>query len=122
MKRKIIITCSILLIVMLLGGCTETKNNVSKEQQDALNNCIEYIKNSSFDSKDRIDISVVSVKVLTEDMEDSVWVVVDRIEDYFEVEQPEHWVFTIGDTSGHDFAIMVCNSETSDVIGYIPIS
>jgi hypothetical protein len=30
-------------------------------------------------------------------------------------------IITIGDTSNHDFAIIVCDSNTYEVIGYIPI-
>jgi hypothetical protein len=29
---------------------------------------------------------------------------------------------SIGDTQGHDFAIIVCNSQSDIVIGYIPIA
>ena len=31
------------------------------------------------------------------------------------------WAVTLGDTSGHDFAILLCDSETLAVLGYVPI-
>lgn len=30
-------------------------------------------------------------------------------------------IYTIRDTSGHNFTNIVCDSETNEVIGYIPI-
>lgn len=32
-----------------------------------------------------------------------------------------NWKITIGDTSGHDIAIVVCDADTGKVIEYIPI-
>ncbi len=119
MRKHIAILLLVMLATLAFTGCAP---NVPKHQREAYENCLEYIKNSSFMRKDYIDTSIVRIETLKEEQKESVWIEVNGDDSYFSQEQPEHWVFTIGDTSGHDFAMLVCNSETSSVIGYIPIA
>ena len=32
------------------------------------------------------------------------------------------WAVTLGDTVGHDYAVLLCDSETLAVLGYVPIA
>ncbi|WP_130850370.1 hypothetical protein [Intestinimonas timonensis] len=32
------------------------------------------------------------------------------------------WAVTLGDTTGHDYAVLLCDSETLAVLGYLPIA
>lgn len=82
-------------------------------------NCISYIENNFPNSE--IDLQTVSVLTLKEEEKESVFIVVEGVKDYFANSEDKHWKFTIGDTSGHNFCILICNSENNDVIGYIPI-
>ena len=118
MKKCIAILLLMALFAFTLAGCA----NVPEHQREAYENCVAYIKNSSFSRKDFINTTIVRIETLKEEQKDAVWVEVNGVENYFGQEQPEHWLFTIGDTSGHDFAMLVCNSETDSVIGYIPIA
>lgn len=119
MRKTVTILLLILLFAFALHGCGP---NIPAHQREAYENCVAYIKNSSFSRKDFIDTGIVRIETLMEEQKDAVWVEVNGVEAYFSQEQPEHWLFTIGDTSGHDFAMLVCNSETGEVIGYIPIA
>ncbi len=116
--KKCIAILLLMAVAFPLAGCA----NVPEHQRAAYENCLEYIKNSSFSRKDFIDTGIVRIETLKEEQKDAVWIEVNGVEEYFGREQPEHWLFTIGDTSGHNFAMLVCNSETDSVIGYIPIA
>ena len=119
MKRIIAAALLLMLAAALLPDCDR---NIPEHQREAYENCLEYLKNSSHMRKDHINIKIVTIETLEEEQKRSVDIVVNGVENYFGREQPEHWLFTIGDTSGHDFAMIVCNSETSEVIGNIPIA
>jgi hypothetical protein len=107
------------LMMFVLVGCTTDQDSLSSKQQKAVNNSIAYIKNSSFSSKDRINTKVISISLATE----STWKSTldkDSVVDESTIDSTD-WVITIGESSGHDFAIIVCDSESSKVIGYKPI-
>lgn len=118
MKRVPTLCLLLLLAAALFAGCAP---KIPAHQREAYENCLEYLKNSAFSRKDFIDTGIVRIETLKEEQKGAVWIDVNGVEEYFSQEQPEHWLFTIGDTSGHDFAMLVCNSETGSVIGYIPI-
>lgn len=108
-----------LLMSFVLVGCTTDQDSLLSKQQKAVNNSIAYIKNSSFSSKDSINTKVISISLATESTWRSVWDK-DSIVDESAIDSTD-WVITIGESSGHDFAIIVCDSENSKVIGYKPI-
>ena len=88
-------------------------------QKKAVDNSIEFIKNSSFTAKERIDTDIVKVENATDNTWKSVWHE-DKPAEENAVDSTD-WVITIGDMSNHDFAIIVCDSDTCEVIGHIPI-
>jgi len=106
--KKVLITIIILFNIIFVG-CESNISSLSGEQQNAVKNSIEFIKKSSFASKSRIDTNIIKIENATEDT---------KIE---EAVDSTDWVITIGDTSEHDFAVIVCDSSTHEVIGYIPI-
>ena len=81
-------------------------------------NCAAWLAESAFDQKDRVDTAIVSVVPITEgDLEAAVCddesaALLDRTD----------WAVTLGDTSGHDYAVLLCDSETLAVLGYVPIA
>lgn len=89
----------------------------SLEVDKLLNKCIEYIKNSSFDSWRKINTNIVKILKVEETTMDYVFVEKGR-EGLLDTSD---FIYVIGQTSGHDFANIVCDSETKEVIGYIPI-
>ena len=107
------------LMIFVLVGCTTDQDSLLSKQQKAVNNSIAYIKNSSFSSKDSINTKVISISLATESTWKSTWDM-DSIVDESAID-PTDWVITIGESSGHDYAIIVCDSESSKVIGYKPI-
>jgi esterase/lipase len=99
-------------------GCNSKTGAISEEQQQAVENCIEYIKNSSFVQKDSINTNIVEIKTVKETWKSASVKESKAIEDA--IDQTD-WVITIGDTSAHDFAIIFCDSSTYKVLDYMPI-
>ena len=70
----------VLLILSSLAGCapkkvsveTPPQTSLSSEQQKAVQNSIEYIKNSELASKDRIDTSLIKIDTAEENTWQSV--------------------------------------------------
>lgn len=118
MKRIFIIFIMIFSIV-ILSGCNTKKESFPEGQQKAIENSIVFIKNSAFSSKGKIDYKVVKIENATDKTGESVWNDAHKIEE--NMVDSTDWVITIGETSGHDFAVIVCDSETYEVVGYIPI-
>jgi len=101
-------------------GCESNISSLSGEEQNVVKNSIEFIKKSSFTSKIRIDTNIIKIENATKDTWEIVLTKDDcKIEE--EAVDSTDWVITIGDTSEHDFAVIVCDSSTHAVIGYIPI-
>jgi predicted metalloprotease len=121
--KKVLITLLVLLISISFIGCDSKQNSktssLSEGQQKSVDNCIEYIRNSSFTSKDHIDTSIIKIESATENTWKSVWSKDSKIEE--KTIDLTDWIITIGNTSGHNFAIIVCDSNNYKVIGYIPI-
>lgn len=124
-----IILCTLLFTV----GCSSVDDNdvptlvtdsnieisLSPEQQKAVDNSIDFIESSEFASKDRIDTSMITIK----NADERTWefVYLDNAKaDETSVDSTD-WIITIGDRSGHDFARIVCDRDTFEVIGYMPI-
>jgi hypothetical protein len=117
--KRLFLTFLILLIVNFSIGCNSKENLYSKGQKEAINNCIEYINNSAFTSKANIDTNIVKFDNATNNSWESVWYEGEQVDS--NVIDSSDWIITIGDTSGIDFNIFVCDSDTNEVLGYIPI-
>lgn len=117
--KKVLVSLIILFSIIFVG-CRSNMSTLSGEQQNAVKNNIEFIKKSSFASKSRMDTEIVKFENATKDTWDFVFT-----EDNSKIAEAAvdltDWVITIGDTSEHDFAVIVCDSSTHEVIGYIPI-
>lgn len=87
------------------------------EKDKAYQNCIKYIENSSFDRWKKINTIIVKSEKVTETTKGSVVIETGKKE----LLDTTDLIYIIGDTSEHDFANIVCDSETKEVIGYIPI-
>ncbi|SDI94700.1 hypothetical protein SAMN05421804_105175 [Proteiniclasticum ruminis] len=117
----------VLLILSSLAGCapkkvsieTPPQTSLSSEQQKAVQNSIEYIKNSELASKDRIDTSLIKIDTAEENTWQSVYTDSGKAEE--STVDTTDWIITLGDRSGFDFAVIVCDSTTSEVIGYMPM-
>jgi len=126
MKKYWIIPLA-LLILFTLVGCSGKKASIetppqislSSEQQKAVQNSIEYIKNSEFTSKDRIDTSLIKIDTAEENSWQSVYTDNGKAEE--STVDTTDWIITLGDRFGFDFAVIVCDSTTTEVIGYMPI-
>jgi len=130
MKKFIpIILCTLLFTV----GCSSLDDNdapnlvadsnieipLSSEQQKAVQNSIDFIENSEFTSKDRIDPNIVTIQNADERTWELVYLENGKADEH--AVDATDWIITIGDRSGHDFARIVCDSDTFEVIGYVPI-
>lgn len=117
MKKTSIII--VLFAFLLLNSCGVKESGMSEAQKDAVDNSLAYISESEFSSRDRIDKKKIEIRSITSGELQFVW------NDNLQLEESaldiSDWVITIGDTSGHDFAVMICDSVTSEVLGYIPI-
>lgn len=103
----------------LLSKSANKVSLLTSEQQKAVNNSINYIKNSSFTAKDRINTNTIKIESADEKTWEFVWSKDSKVEN--NAVDSTDWIITIGDTSNHDFAVIVCDSNTYEVIGYIPI-
>ena len=124
-----IILCTLLFTV----GCSSVDDNdapnlvadsnneisLSSEQQKAVQNSIDFIENSEFTSKDRIDPNIVTIQNADERTWELVYLENGKADEH--AVDATDWIITIGDRSGHDFARIVCDRDTFEVIGYIPI-
>lgn len=80
-------------------------------------NCAAWLAASTLDQKDRVDTTLVSVAPVTQG--DLAAAVCD--EESAALLDGTDWTVTLGDTSGHDYAVLLCDSETLAVLGYVPI-
>ncbi len=112
----------VLVVTLLLGMRLFGQQKLPPEQQNAFNNCLEYIRQSSFDSKHAIDTKAVKARPLPEEPQDFVRIKANGPADSFARQPQRHWLFTIGKTDEHNFAQLVCESETEQAIGYIPVA
>ena len=81
-------------------------------------NCAAWLADSTFDQKDRVDTALVSVVQVTEG--DLASAVCDS--ESAALLDGTDWAVTLGDTSGHDYAVLLCDSVTLAVLGYVPIA
>ena len=81
-------------------------------------NCAAWLADSTFDQKDRVDTTLVSVAKVTEG--DLAAAVCD--DESAALLDGTDWAVTLGDTTGHDYAVLLCDSETLAVLGYVPIA
>ena len=117
--KRIFIPLIILLNITLFTGCNSKTSTLSAEEQKAVNNSIKFIKDSSFTSKNRIDTDIIEINNATKNTWKSVVSGDSRAKE--NATDSTDWIITIGDTTHHDFAIIVCDSSTYEVIGFIPI-
>lgn len=82
-------------------------------------NCAAWLAASTFEQKDRVDTTLVSVAPVTQGELASA--VCDG-EDRQALLDGTDWAVILGDTSGHDYAILLCDSQTLAVLGYVPIA
>ena len=126
MKKYWIIPLALMLLFTLVGCSakkasieTDPQISLSSEQQEAVENSIAYIKNSELASKDKIDISLIKINTAEENTWQSVYIDSGKAEE--SAVDTTDWIITLGDRSGFDFAVIICDSTTSEVIGYMPI-
>lgn len=91
------------------------EDNIKAEE--FLDNCIEYIKNSTFDRRKYINTNIIKIRKAEES--DLQFVFLEKGKEA--MLDTSDLIYVIGETSGHDFVIIVCDSETKEVLGYIPI-
>lgn len=81
-------------------------------------NCAAWLENSALEQRDRVDTGLVSVATITQG--DLAAAVCDDAEGQALLDGTD-WAVTLGDTSGHDFVVLLCDSQTLEVLGYVPI-
>ena len=120
--KKALTPFLILLIAILFMGCNSNskKISLSEGQQKAVDNSIEFIRKSAFTSKDRMDTSIIKIEKATANTWKAVHSATSKIDE--NAVDSTDWLITIGDTFAHNFAIIVCDSITYKVIGYLPIA
>ena len=116
--KRLTLLLFVICLSLSLNGCNSQDGTLSEKQKKAVDNCIEYIINSLFTAKKGIDTSIIKIDSVTNDTWKSTWSGNNIEESIIELSD---WIITIGDTSEHQFAILVCDSDTSEVIGHIPI-
>jgi hypothetical protein len=116
---RIIKILLLLFLIISFSGCNFEGSALSKDQQEAVTNSIDFINDSSFTAKERIDTDKIKITNPTDKTWKSVWYKGKSIEE--NAIDSTDWIITIGDTSYYDFAIIVCDSDTCKVVGYIPI-
>ncbi|MEG1134955.1 MAG: hypothetical protein RSD26_11510 [Cellulosilyticaceae bacterium] len=131
MKKFIKVSLIVISFLCIFISCI--KNTITSEStteifkqiilddvyKEAYLNCIFYIENSSNSNRD-IDTSIISVELLNENQKELVHIMNIEEESYFKDGDSKSWLFTIGDTTDHNFILLVCDSESNKVIGSIP--
>ena len=80
-------------------------------------NCAAWLENSALEQRDRVDTGLASVATITQG--DLAAAVCDDAEGQALLDGTD-WAVTLGDTSGHDFVVLLCDSQTLEVLGYVP--
>jgi hypothetical protein len=112
--------CIVLVSVISFLGCSSGASSLTDGQKKAVQNSITYIKNSEFTNKNSINTKIIKIENITEEYRGEVFSYGSKV-DKSKVDLND-WVITIGSiTGGHNFAKIVCDSNTYEVIGYIPI-
>ena len=90
-----------------------------QETTEALRaNCVAWLASSSLDCRARVDTSLISVaRVTGGELSSAVCGDADRQAMLDDTD----WAVTLGDTAGHDFAVLLCDSETLEVLGHVPV-
>ncbi len=117
--KRLTLPLFVICLSIFLNGCNSQSMTFSEKQKKAVDNCIVYIINSSFTVKESIDTSIIKIDKASNSTWKSVWSGNNPVEE--NAIDVSDWIITIGDTSEHNFAILVCDGETSEVIGHIPI-
>ncbi len=114
--KRLYITILVVLVAISFVVCNSRESFFSSQKQKAVKNCIEYIQNSSMEWKDHIDTNIINIKNAT----DTTWRYIQCKDGRIEEDKIDitDWVITIGDTSDHCYATLVCDSSTCEVIGY----
>ncbi len=84
--------------------------------QMAVDNSRVWLVESSLENKAAVDTDTVSVATLTQ-AEQALVISSEGTQAILDLTD---WVVTLGDPSGPDFARLVCDSATGEVIGYLP--
>lgn len=132
--KKSVILISLLVSIMSLAtykknvALKEIPQNIKNTRENSIQlenlkneqkyqNCLKYIENSSFESWKTINIDIVESQKINE-----------TVKEYVSIEKGKELlldssdlIYTIGDTYAHNFANIVCDNETNEVIGYIPV-
>ena len=98
----------------------KAQNSFSGKQNIAVANSIDFIYDSDYSMKDKIDTSVIKI----ENAADDTWKYVKNKSGYpvtkAEIDVSD-WTITIGGSSFQYHEIIVCDSTSCSVIGYIPL-
>lgn len=118
--KKLLLALIILLYAISNIGCTSNTNSLTEGQEKAVKNSIKFIKKSSFTAKNHIDTKIIKIANVTEEYRRAVRNNNSIVEEN-KIDLTD-WIITIGDIyDDHNFANIVCDSSTYEVIGYIPI-
>ena len=86
----------------------------------AYDNCVAFLNDFGRGQKSRIDLGSVHIEQLPEIYRHCY--TMDGDKHYFSGKNADYLLIIIGDrTAGHDFAYLVCNIQSSEVVGLIPI-
>lgn len=96
-----------------------TDAGLTEEQRDALSaSCASWLQSSGLDQAEAIDTSLLTVEAVTqEDLEAAVC----SGEDQRALLDLNDYRVTLGDPSGSAYALLLCDSDTLEVLGYLPI-
>ena len=104
------------------AGCLAAESDAQTLDEDTLAqltaNCAAWLADSTLEARDRVDTTQVSVLPVTEG--EMAAAVCDGEEQRALLDGTD-WAVTVGDTAGHDFAILLCDSGTLAVLGYVPV-
>lgn len=81
-------------------------------------NCAAWLAASDLECRDRVDTGLVSAAPVTEG---DLAAAVCGGEEQRALLDGTDWAVTVGDTAGHDFAVLLCDSQTLAVLGYVPV-
>ena len=134
MKKLFIMLIAALLALGMLAGCTDKDNTddgssaaseasfdpaagkpVTDEQKLALENCMEYFDLLNFEGKEDIDTDQVTWQYFTDSMINYLWVETEGVPPL----DSNDYVFTIGDPASEHYIMLVCDRDSSTIIGYL---
>lgn len=119
-RVKTIAVLSILFITLFSASCSKPQPAEDPSDEELVNIAKTYVNNSTFAAKDKIDYSICTIRTIKETNDGGITdaIVLDNQNDNI---NDDDILITVGETSEHNFAVLLIDRKILEVKGYLPL-